>query len=291
MFTVGIVGLGLTGSSIARYILEQCPDIQIVMAGAGPHSAKADADLGKVLNCDRIGVPIVPAESIPDMLLKTHPQAVIDFSRPKATLSLLHHYARIGCGVVVGTTGFSSGELERLQRAPGTQKFGLMYAPNITRGVNVLMLLAKLASRYLPNYDIEVIERHHRRKKDAPSGTAEKIANQLHDTLGDGGETTYGRSGATLRASREIGVHAIRAGGIVGVHEVLFAGDHDEVTITHRSESRLAFADGAVDAARWIATRRGYYTVEDMIMAEELSELLTEPLTIPSTDSPQRIAV
>ena len=291
MFTVGIIGLGLTGSSIARYILEQCPDTRIVMAGAGPHSDKAGADLGTVLHTDPIGVSIAPADAIPATLMTTRPQAVIDFSNPKATLALLHHYARLGCGVVVGTTGFSPGELDRLQRAPGTQKFGLMYAPNITRGVNVLMLLAKLASRYLPGYDIEVIERHHRRKKDAPSGTAAKIAHQLHDTLGDGGGTTYGRSGATPRDSREIGVHAVRAGGIVGVHEVLFASDHDEVTITHRSESRQAFAAGAVDAAHWIATRRGYFTVEDMIMAEELSELLTEPLNVPLTDSPQRIAV
>ena len=95
--------------------------------------------------------------------------------------------------------------------AAGTQRFGLMYAPNITRGVNVLMLIAKLAAGYLPGYDIEITERHHRRKKDAPSGTAAKLAGQLQETRGEG-HITHGRQGMSPRAEGEIGVHAVRAG-------------------------------------------------------------------------------
>lgn len=290
MLTVGLVGLGLTGSAIAKYLLEQRPDIRLVMAGASPHSSKAGHDLGDVLGVSPCGVSITPAEKIPEALRRTNPQAVIDFSRPAATLALLGSYAHLGCGVVVGTTGFSEGQLARLERAAGTQRFGLMYAPNITRGVNVLMLIAKLAASYLPGYDIEVLERHHRRKKDAPSGTAAKIAGQLHAVRGTE-QTIYGRQGATPRQDDEIGVHAIRAGGIVGVHEVLFAGEFDEITIIHRSESRLAFAAGAVEAAAWIATRRGFYTVEDMIMQQEARELVATPATDFSSEPCQSIAV
>ncbi|MHB0936030.1 MAG: 4-hydroxy-tetrahydrodipicolinate reductase [Armatimonadota bacterium] len=274
MLTVGMVGLGLTGSAIARYLLEYRPDMRLVLAGAGPGSPKAGQDAGVLLGLPPCGVPVVAAEDLPAALRRERPQAVIDFSRPDATISLLRHYAAIRCGVVVGTTGFSETQMARLRRAPGTQKFGLIYAPNITRGVNVLMLLAKLAAHYLPGYDIEVLERHHRKKKDAPSGTAAKIAGQLDDERGEHAKIVHGRCGAQPRADGEIGVHAVRAGGIVGVHEVLFAGDHDEITIVHRSESRLAFAAGALEAAAWIAARRGYFTMEEMIMQEETRELL-----------------
>jgi 4-hydroxy-tetrahydrodipicolinate reductase len=292
MFTLGIVGLGLTGSAIAKHLLEQCPDCSIVMAGAGEHSSKAGKDLGVILGLPACGVEVVAAEEIPAALQRTRPQAVIDFSRPEGTIALLRHYARIGCGVVVGTTGFTDCQLQQLQRAPGTHKFGLMYAPNITRGVNVLMMIAKLAATYLPGYDIEVIERHHRRKKDAPSGTAAKIAAQLHDVRDDQGTTVHGREGLTPRAASEIGVHAVRGGGIVGVHEILFANDYDEIVITHRSESRLAFAAGAAEAAAWIAGRRGYYTVEDMIMSVEVDELLDDtPAPIPSQSSSRPVEV
>ncbi|HEX2950184.1 MAG TPA: 4-hydroxy-tetrahydrodipicolinate reductase [Armatimonadota bacterium] len=285
MVNIGIIGLGLTGSAIAKHVLEQCPDLRIVLAGAGPKSAKTGCDLGTYLGLPATGVAITSSEHLPAALRHAHPDAVIDFSRPEATLSLLRHYAAIGCGVVVGTTGFSDSQIQRLQHAAGTGRFGLMYAPNITRGVNVLMMLAKLATRYLPGYDIEIIERHHRRKKDSPSGTANKIAHQLHDVHGDDdARTVHGREGCQPRDTGEIGVHAVRAGGIVGVHEILFAGDHDEITITHRSESRLAFAAGAIEAAVWVAAHRGYFTVEDMIMSEEVRSIL-EPALPAQTES------
>jgi 4-hydroxy-tetrahydrodipicolinate reductase len=275
MLNVGVIGLGLTGSAIAKYLIEHRPDMRIVLAGAGPASAKAGTDLGALLGMDHYGVTVIPAEDIPAALQAIRPHAVIDFSKPESTIALLRHYARAGCGVVVGTTGFSASQQQQLEHAAGTQKFGLMYAPNITRGVNVLMMIARLAATYLPGYDIEVIERHHRRKKDAPSGTAAKIAGQLHEVRHTG-VTHHGREGLSPRQEDEIGVHAVRGGGIVGVHEVLFAGEHDEITITHRSESRLAFAAGAAEAAEWIATRRGYYTVEDMIANTDTRELFAE---------------
>ena len=275
MITVGIVGLGLTGSAIARYLLDSRPDLHIVMAAAGPASAKAGQDLGTLLGCAPCAVTVIGAEDIPQTLRRIRPQAVIDFSRPEATVSLLRHYARAACGVVVGTTGFSDTQEQQLKRAAGTQKFGLIYAPNITRGVNVLMMIARLAAGYLPGYDIEVLERHHRRKKDAPSGTAAKIAGQLHQTRGST-LTIHGRQGLQPRTEQEIGVHAIRAGGIIGEHEVLFAGEYDEITITHRSESRCAFAAGAAEAAIWIARRRGFFVMEDMIANVETSELFDE---------------
>jgi 4-hydroxy-tetrahydrodipicolinate reductase len=153
------------------------------------------------------------------------------------------------------------------------------------------MILAKLATQYLPGYDIEIIERHHRRKKDAPSGTASMIANQLHEELGNTGKTIYGRLGKMIREDAEIGIHAVRGGGIIGVHEVLFADEYDELTITHRSTSRLAFAAGAAEAAAWIAHRRGFYTMENMIQQEELRKLVNEPLPVHPENALTRLAV
>lgn len=268
MLNVGLVGLGLTGSAIARYILQERTDLRLVMAAAGPRSTKAGADLGVLQGSVPCGLSVCAAEEIPAVMASTHPDVVIDFSKPEATLSLLPHYERHGCGVVVGTTGFSDHQMGLLRRTAERKRCGLMYAPNITRGVNVLMLIAELASKYLPGYDIEVIERHHRYKKDSPSGTAAKLAVRLHDLRGSS-QTRHGREGRYERTRDEIGVHSIRAGGIVGVHEVVFASDTDELVITHRAESRTAFAQGAADAAVWMASRRGYYLVEDMITGRE----------------------
>ncbi|MHB9023506.1 MAG: 4-hydroxy-tetrahydrodipicolinate reductase [Armatimonadota bacterium] len=286
MLTIGMVGLGLTGSAIARYLLEQRPDVRVVMAGAGPHSSKAGHDLGVVLGMDPCGVSVAAAEDIPSALRDSRPQAIIDFSQPAATVSNLRHYARIGAGVVVGTTGFTDSQYQQLKLAPGTQKFGIIYAPNITRGVNVLLFISRLAAQCLPGYDIEVIERHHRRKKDAPSGTAARIADQLQAAQEAPGITVHGREGACPRSGGEIGVHAVRAGGIIGVHEVLLAGDYDEISIVHRSESRLAFAAGAVEAAAWIAARRGFFTMEDMLMHEEAQALLADDSDLPALEAP-----
>lgn len=277
MPTVGLVGLGLTGSVIAKYILEQRPDLQIVMAGAGPLSLKAGKDLGELLGLCPCDVIVSEAEDIPVALQRTRPQTVIDFSNAGATLSLLDSYASIGCGVIVGTTGFSKSQLSTLKHYANNQDFALMYAPNITRGVNVLMMIAKLVANYLPRYDIEVVERHHRRKKDSPSGTAAKIVAQLHEARGTD-RTLYGRHDTMPREDGEIGVHSLRAGGIVGVHEVMFASEFDEIVITHRAESRLAFAAGAVEAAEWIVSRRGYYTIEDMIRDNDPYK----PISIPA---------
>ena len=277
MLTVGLVGLGLTGSVIARFILEKRPDLRIVTAGAGPLSLKAGKDLGELVGLCPCDVIVSEAEDIPMALERARPQTVIDFSNADATLSLLDSYASIGCGVVVGTTGFSKNQLSTLQHEVNTQDFALMYAPNITRGVNVLMMIAKLVANYLPRYDIEVVERHHRRKKDSPSGTAAKIVSQLHEARGTA-RTLYGRHDKTPREDGEIGVHSLRAGGIVGVHEVMFASEFDEIVITHRAESRLAFAAGAVEAAEWIASRRGFYTIEDMIRDNDPNK----PIPIPA---------
>lgn len=290
MLTAGIVGLGLTGSAIARYLLDQRgDDFKIIVAAAGPDSPKAGKDLGNLLGLQPCGLPVIAAEALPDALRVRRPQVVIDFSRPDATLSLLRHYARAGCGVVVGTTGFTDNQLAQMQRSAGTQKYGLLYAPNITRGVNVLMLLTRLMVRYLPGYDVEVIERHHRRKKDAPSGTAAKIARQVREEMTHPGDIRHGREGLAPRNDGEVGVHAVRGGGIVGVHEVLFAGEQDELVIIHRSESRLAFAAGAAEAASWIVRRRGYYTMEDMIMRTELEELVADEALTEELPDPLRI--
>jgi len=135
-------------------------------------------------------------------------------------------------------------------------------------GVNLLVRLVETAARALPGYDVEIIEAHHRRKKDAPSGTAKELANRLLKALGRGEEALiYGREGVTgARTTEEIAIHAVRGGDIVGDHTVVFAGEGERIELTHRASSRDVFAQGALRAARFLAQQGpGLYSIQDVL--------------------------
>lgn len=261
MITVAMVGLGLTGCVVARHLLNNSHRFQLVMAAAGPHSDKSGKDLGTLLGIEPAGVTVHSAHQTIDILKRLRPEVLIDFSRPANTIRLLQTCKDLGTNMVVGTTGFSSEQLEQLQECAPV---GVVFAPNITMGVNVLMLLARMAAQLLPNYDIEITERHHSHKRDAPSGTAARIANQM--AAARNGYVVQGRTGLGSRKPSEVGVHSVRAGGIYGEHELLLASETDELTIRHRVLDRSAFADGAMDAAEWIMGKTGFFNVEQMLL-------------------------
>lgn len=262
MITVAMVGLGLTGCVVAKQLLKNSHRFELVMAAAGPHSSKAGQDLGVLLGLKPAGIAVHSAHQTIDLLKHHRPEVLIDFSRPANTLRLLRCCSATNTNMVVGTTGFSPEQIEQLQDCGPT---GLVFAPNITLGVNVLMLLARMAAKLLPGYDIEITERHHRYKRDAPSGTAARIANQMAAAR-EAGYVVQGRQGLGSRKVGEVGVHSVRAGGIYGEHELLLASDTDELTITHRVIDRTAFAEGALDAAEWIMGKTGFFNVEQMLL-------------------------
>jgi 4-hydroxy-tetrahydrodipicolinate reductase len=193
---------------------------------------------------------------------------LIDFTRPEGTLVHLEAALRHGVKMVIGTTGFSDAQKAQL-RAAG-EKIGIVFAANMSVGVNVtLKLLEYAAKHFAQGYDIEIIEAHHRHKVDAPSGTAlamgETIANALGRDLKEC--AVYGREGVTgERDPSTIGFAAIRGGDIVGDHTVLFAGIGERVEITHKSSNRLSYAQGSLRAAQFLANReRGMFDMQDVL--------------------------
>ena len=193
---------------------------------------------------------------------------VIDFTFHEATMELARKAAELNKAMVIGTTGLSQGNLDEL--AELCKNFPCVQAPNMAVGVNVLFkAAAKIASVLGDAYDIEIVEAHHKMKKDAPSGTAlklgEVVAEAVNRNLDDVG--VYSRHGIIgERSDKEIGIQTIRAGDIVGEHTVYFAGAGERIEVTHRAHSRDNFAKGAAVAAAWVADKpNGLYTMFDVL--------------------------
>jgi len=193
---------------------------------------------------------------------------VIDFTDVRSTLTNIDAIAAEKKAVVIGTTGFSPPETEELKKK--LSQAPCVLSPNMSIGVNLMFKIVGTIARILKDdYDVEIVEAHHRMKKDAPSGTAVRLANIIAESLGRDIERagTYGRKGVIgERKSQEIGLHAVRGGDIVGEHTVLFAGLGERIEITHRAHSRDTFATGAVKAARWIVDQPpGIYGMGDVL--------------------------
>jgi 4-hydroxy-tetrahydrodipicolinate reductase len=193
---------------------------------------------------------------------------LIDFTHPSATTSHVDFCVEHDKKMVVGTTGCGP-DLEQKMQAAGNS-IALVYAPNMSVGVNLCLKLLQTAAAVLgDNVDIEVIEAHHRHKVDAPSGTALKMGQVIAETLGRNLEdcAVYGREGQTgARDRKTIGFESIRAGDIVGEHTVMFADEGERIEITHKASSRMTFARGAIRACRWIEQRqKGIFSMQDIL--------------------------
>lgn len=196
---------------------------------------------------------------------------LVDFTSPAASVGFVRDAAEVGVGSVVGTTGFSDDELDALQEA--SQQVPLLRASNFSRGVQALAAVVADAARALPQYDAEVIEAHHSGKRDAPSGTAATLVDEIEHARTERDEQNasaldrvYGREGDAPRSADEIGVHSVRAGNVAGEHEVVLAGDNEVLSLSHRAGDRAIFAAGALDAARWLDGRSsGQYSYQDVL--------------------------
>ena len=193
---------------------------------------------------------------------------LIDFTRPEGTLYHLEVCRQLGVNIVVGTTGFNAQQKAMLGVA--AQKTGIVFAPNMSVGVNLTFKLLETAAKVLSHgYDIEIIEAHHRHKVDAPSGTALGMGEVVARTLGRDLEkcAVYGREGVTgERDPSTIGFATVRGGDIVGDHTVLFAGIGERIEITHKASSRATFAIGALRAARFLSVNKaGLYDMQDVL--------------------------
>ncbi|MCI8413551.1 MAG: 4-hydroxy-tetrahydrodipicolinate reductase [Clostridia bacterium] len=176
--------------------------------------------------------------------------AIIDFSRPSTLTEIIALCDRFSCPCVLCTTGYNAAEQKKIQEL--SARVPVFQSENMSLGVNVLSLLAEKAAALLQDFDIEIIERHHNQKADAPSGTAKLLCRAIERGTNYTPDYIYGREGDCKRKKGEIGVHAVRGGTIVGEHEIAFCGQQEVVTLSHSAGSRSIFADGALEAAKWI---------------------------------------
>ena len=257
---------GAAGRMGRALIEATCRTEGMILAAAveQPGNSLIGADAGEIAGIGKLGVQL--ADSLEHVIDDF--DVLIDFTTPVATMNNLVVCRSCGKHIVIGTTGMDETQKQAIHEA--AEEIGVVFAPNMSVGVNLCLKLLQMAARVLGDtVDIEVIEAHHRHKVDAPSGTALRMGEVVAETLGrDLKEcAVYGREGHTgPRDRKTIGFETIRAGDIVGDHTVLFAADGERVEITHKASSRMTFANGAVRAAGWLMGKgRGLYDMMDVL--------------------------
>ena len=263
-----MLNIAIAGSSgrMGRALIEavnQAPDMRLVAALERSGSALLGKDAGELVGAS-CGTPITDN---PDAALMSA-DTLIDFTRPEGTLAHLELCRKHKTNMIIGTTGFTPEQKLLIQAA--SRDIGIVFAPNMSVGVNIVFKLLEQAAKVLAeDYDVEIIEAHHRHKVDAPSGTAlrmgEVVAAATGRNLADC--AVYGREGVTgERKASTIGFATVRGGDIVGDHTVLFAGIGECVEITHKASSRATFTMGALRAARFLAGKgSGLYDMQDVL--------------------------
>jgi len=245
-------------------LMREGKEFQVVGAVERAGHPDLGRDAGEVAGAGTAGVSIVDSAGA----ALRGAQVLLDFTAPAAALRNLEAASQAGVAAVIGTTGLSEADLTRVREL--CARIPCVQSPNMSVGVNVLYgILAQVARTLGDGYDIEVIEAHHHFKKDSPSGTAERMAQVLAKSLGRnlGQVGVYGRHGIVgERPPKEIAIHAIRAGDIVGDHTILFGGMGERIEITHRAQSRDNFAWGALRAAAWVVGKPpGLYEFLDVL--------------------------
>ena len=219
-----------------------------------------DSVIGRVSIDGENGVPKTFAE-----LGEVSADVVIDFSHHTAIADVLGYAKQIGSAAVIGTTGHTPEEKALIFAA--SEEIPVFYAGNVSLGIAVLCRLVKQAASFFPDADIEIVEIHHTRKVDAPSGTAHMLFNAVKEVRPEAVENC-GRSGEGKRTKNEIGVHALRMGNVVGIHEVHITTPNQSLVLKHESGSRAMLADGAVDAAKFMVGKgKGLYDMESILNA------------------------
>lgn len=261
MTTIAVNGAcGRMGSRIVALVNED-KDMKLVSALDRDNHPSLGKDIGEILGLGNIGVKLT--NEIAD-----DTDVLIDFSSPDALDKIIDICAKKGVGMVIGTTGLTDSHNKKLARA--ATKIPCLVSPNMSIGVNLVFdLVAQVAKALGEGFDIEIIEAHHRRKKDAPSGTAIKIAQRICEATGRDMEkdVVYGRHGITgERPPRQIGVHALRTGNTVGDHSVIFSSLDEHIEINHKAQTRDIFVRGAITAAKFISGKPpGLYSIKDVL--------------------------
>ncbi|TKX53713.1 4-hydroxy-tetrahydrodipicolinate reductase [Halorubrum sp. SP3] len=247
------------GGRMGREVIEAATDREAVAVAVAVNRTEIDPVAAVAVN---------DADDLDELLASEAPDALVDFTGPDSAVAYAEACADAGVPLVTGTTGFSDAQVDSLRAA--SDAVPVLKASNFARGVAALRRAVREAAAALPGYDVELTETHHNAKRDAPSGTAKSILDDVEDARDDLDERVYGREGDAPRSPGEVGVHARRAGDVTGEHEVLLAGNRETLELTHRAGDRGVFAEGALDAAAWLADRDpGWYGFGDVLDAGE----------------------
>jgi 4-hydroxy-tetrahydrodipicolinate reductase len=259
--TIGINGIcGRMGLRIFQLARED-GDLVVGAAIDSPEHPYQGRDIGEVAGVGRVEVPVRA-----ELPLETRLDAMIDFSTPQGTMAVLPQCVARRIPLIVATTGHTPAQRQEIEAA--ARETALLMAPNMSLAVNVLMKLVRQAAEALRDkgFDVEILERHHRFKKDSPSGTALHFARIIQEVMGQS-QLRHGREGLVgERPAQEIGMHAIRVGDNVGEHTILFSTLGETLELTHRAHTRDCYARGALQAAKFLAGRPpGRYTMDDVL--------------------------
>jgi len=255
MIRIAVTGAGgRIGSEIIKAILKQ-NDMEVIAAIGAPDTPLEGEDIGEVIGAGKIGVQIYAAQNLSEVLKEKKPDVLVDFTIANAAANTIKTAAKYGVNIVLGTTGISDEQMDKIRESIEENKVKAVIAPNMAVGVNVFFKIIKDLAKILNDYDIEIIEAHHKHKSDSPSGTAVKACEIIVDALGRNKDETcvYGRQGIVgTRKKGEIGVHAVRGGDIIGDHTVLFAGEGERIELVHRAHSRKTFVNGVIRAIKYV---------------------------------------
>ncbi|MEA3453722.1 MAG: 4-hydroxy-tetrahydrodipicolinate reductase [Candidatus Caldatribacteriota bacterium] len=256
-------GCGKMGSAVAR-LIHQNEDMKLVGIIESPSHPGIGKDWGISVGLSKTGVIIT--DNLEEIIQNTN--QVVEFTNPQVSLKHLEIVSKYKKAMIMGTTGFSSEEIEKINKS--AQDIPFLLSPNMSLGVNLLFKLAAETAAALSNdYDIEIVEAHHRFKKDAPSGTAKKLAQEIAKAKGVSLDKVaiYGREGIIGERKRgEIGIHSIRSGDITGEHTVMFTALGERLELTHKAHSRDTFAYGTIQAIKFIKGKpAGFYEMKDVL--------------------------
>jgi 4-hydroxy-tetrahydrodipicolinate reductase len=259
--TVVVGAAGKMGGRII-HIIKETPAMRLHRAIERPDHPSIGKDIGEVIGLGTMGIPLEGG------LKGKGGDVIINFTSPQASLESLEFAKEAGLAVVIGTTGLSPEQMGKVKEL--SKSIRCVLSPNMSVGMNVMFRVVQEVAQALgPDYDIEILEAHHRLKKDSPSGTAVKLGELVARAVGrDFSQVgVYGRKGMVGERTREeIGMQVIRAGDIVGDHTVLFGGNGERLEIIHRAHSRDNFARGAVRAALWVVKQpNGLYDMQDVL--------------------------
>ncbi|NQS75565.1 MAG: 4-hydroxy-tetrahydrodipicolinate reductase [Peptococcaceae bacterium] len=267
---VALFGFGRMSQAVARYLLKDT-SVKLVLVASRSNGERIGRDIGDILEIPTTGLTVKGYDQLAQLMVTTRPNIVIDFTNPEAGLTNLKTAAKYGAHLIVGTTGYTKFQTEALRSIANMYEVSLVMAPNLSIGINMLMDSAKKMAHVLSGFDIEIIEEHHRHKKDAPSGTAIRLAKLIAENVGinPDKELIFGRQGNKTAKGREIAIHAIRGGGTIGVHKIVFISDNERLEIKHESLNRNAFTDCLRQVIEYVHFHPpGIYTVEEILGLE-----------------------